>query len=446
MLKRIALLLALCLLVSAWPAALATEFDSGVVGGIKWAFVQRPIEAEDVPTYMGTATILSVSGSGPIKDYDNYRAINCTGSEIPPWYDYNHYYNLPKHLWGIEIGRGITSIGNNAFGHFSLYDYPELLVIPDTVTSIGKKAFELVSFRRVEIPDSVKQIGEDAFTEPLTVFVCSSGSQAYAYAKANGYHAELTDLKVKLDKPSYALYVGDKAGLAFTPSVADAEISYKVNANGSFTFDADTGAITATAPGEGTITIMNQSRKLAKASVTVSEKPLENYTLDYDLCGGKNAAGNPKTLAVGSAVTLKKPSRAGYSFKGWMCGKTLITKLTAKRAKANADEDGVVRLIAVWKKVSVAKPAKPTLSSAKAGRLTVKLKKVSGAKGYQIQYSAKKTFPKASAKTKNTAKVKLTLKAKSGKTWYVRVRAWKKDSAGKKVYGDWSQRAKVKVK
>jgi hypothetical protein len=72
------------------------------------------------------------------------------------------------------------------------------------------------------------------------------------------------------------------------------------------------------------------------------------------------------------------------------------------------------------------------------GKIKVTCKKVKGATKYQIAYrlknSKKWTTIKASAKT-----TKL-IKAKKGKTYYVRVRAYK----GK--YGAWSKAKKIKVK
>jgi outer membrane biosynthesis protein TonB len=99
-------------------------------------------------------------------------------------------------------------------------------------------------------------------------------------------------------------------------------------------------------------------------------------------------------------------------------------------------------------KPSVKKPGKvsatkKTIKGAKK-KITVKIKKVSGAAGYQIQYSTKKNFSKA-VKSKNVTKAStVTLKNVKKGTYYVRVRAYKK-SGSKKVYGSWSAKIKVKV-
>ena len=76
----------------------------------------------------------------------------------------------------------------------------------------------------------------------------------------------------------------------------------------------------------------------------------------------------------------------------------------------------------------------------KKGRLKLFLGKVTGAKGYQLQYALSKKFKKKkSIQTKKTKYIIKKLKKK--KTYYIRVRAYKMDGK-KKVYGKWS---KVKV-
>ena len=72
------------------------------------------------------------------------------------------------------------------------------------------------------------------------------------------------------------------------------------------------------------------------------------------------------------------------------------------------------------------------------------LGKVTGAKGYQLQYAMNKKFKKK--KSVQTKKTKYTIKKlKKKKTYYIRVRAYKMNGR-KKVYGKWSKVKKVKIK
>ena len=96
---------------------------------------------------------------------------------------------------------------------------------------------------------------------------------------------------------------------------------------------------------------------------------------------------------------------------------------------------------------AASKPGRVTVSSVKANSttaLTVKWKKVSRAKGYQIRYSTRSSMSGAKRifSTKRGSKIK---KLKAGTKYYVQVRAYKK-SGGKKVYGKWSKKKSVTTK
>ena len=89
------------------------------------------------------------------------------------------------------------------------------------------------------------------------------------------------------------------------------------------------------------------------------------------------------------------------------------------------------------------------ISELKAGKksASVKWSKISGAAGYQLQYSTSKKFSKSkTVKISGTAKNKQTIKSLSSqKTYYVRIRAYKMVN-GKKWYGAWSKSKKCCVK
>ncbi len=100
-----------------------------------------------------------------------------------------------------------------------------------------------------------------------------------------------------------------------------------------------------------------------------------------------------------------------------------------------------------YKKKEVSKPAKVKLKSCKSrkkGRITVKWRRASKADGYQIQYARKRSF--AGKKTMRTYRKSCTLRVKSKKKYYVRVRAYRYGNIKFKVYGKWSRVKKVKVK
>ncbi len=106
--------------------------------------------------------------------------------------------------------------------------------------------------------------------------------------------------------------------------------------------------------------------------------------------------------------------------------------------------------VTVTKKAATAKPKKVTGVKVKGKKkaIAVSWKKVSNANGYQILCAKDAKFKKGkktvTVKTKKTTK-KTVKKLKSGKKYYVKVRAYKKVS-GDKVYGAYSKVKKVKTK
>lgn len=75
-------------------------------------------------------------------------------------------------------------------------------------------------------------------------------------------------------------------------------------------------------------------------------------------------------------------------------------------------------------------------------------KQTSLTNGYQIQYSSSKEFAFGRTVTvgKNTVVRKVVGGLKSGRTYYVRVRTFKKTADGKKYYSGWSKALSIKVK
>ena len=72
-----------------------------------------------------------------------------------------------------------------------------------------------------------------------------------------------------------------------------------------------------------------------------------NYSITYKLNGGKNSSKNPDSYTIKtSTITLKKPSRKGYTFVGWYSDKKYKNKVT----KIKKGSTGKVTLYAKWKK------------------------------------------------------------------------------------------------
>ena len=265
----------------------------------------------------------------------------------------------------------------------------------------------------------------------------TDGSDEYAvcYVTVTG-KAKVTG--ITLDRTSAEVKRGEKLTLNVTvsPSYASNKKVVWKSANTKIaTVDAN-GSVTAKAPGRTKITVTSSENSSYQASCTVTVP----YKITYKLNKGKNNASNPSTY-YGKKVTLKNPSRKGYAFAGWYTDAKFKKKITSISSSAKSD----YILYAKWTKVKVAKASLTSAKNSKSKQILLKYKKVSGAKGYEISYSTDKKFKKAVTK-KNTAKTSYTIsKLKKGKTYYVRIRAYKMDSTGKKVYGKYSSVKKVKV-
>ena len=116
----------------------------------------------------------------------------------------------------------------------------------------------------------------------------------------------------------------------------------------------------------------------------------------------------------------------------------------AEIAKAKAEVEAAKKDLQAAK-TAAKKAAVKSVKSKKAGKAIVTVKKVAGAEGYQVQYSLKKSMK--SAKNVKIKKNSITIKRlKKGKTYYVRVRAFSKDSNGKQIRTAWSTAKKVTIK
>ncbi|MCD8023056.1 MAG: leucine-rich repeat protein [Lachnospiraceae bacterium] len=101
------------------------------------------------------------------------------------------------------------------------------------------------------------------------------------------------------------------------------------------------------------------------------------------------------------------------------------------------------------KTVRLTTPTISGLTSSESGSMTIKWKKSSKATGYQIQYSTSSSFASAKTKTvwvKSASQVSQTITGLTeGKTYYIRIRTYYKNSSGTKYYSAWSDTQKIVV-
>lgn len=145
-------------------------------------------------------------------------------------------------------------------------------------------------------------------------------------------------------------------------------------------------------------------------------------------------------------VSKGNPKQVFYTLTGDQLNKKTVifattnTKDTEASIKATIKASNTIATSKV-KKLKVNKSKK----KAKKTSVTVKIKKVTGAKKYKIQYATNSKFKKAKSKTikKTSCKIK---NLKKGKKYYFRVYAIKQNFIGKEVVSKASKKKSVKIK
>ena len=256
--------------------------------------------------------------------------------------------------------------------------------------------------------------------------------KSYAYVSNNnitlinsGTDIEVQPTSVKLNASSKTILKGKTYTLVSTvapSSAANKKVTYS-SKNENVATVTSTGTVKAINYGTATITVKTSNGKIATCKVTVP------YTVKYNLNGGTNNTSNP-TYYYGKRITLQNPTRKGYAFAGWYSDSKYKTKITSFTS-------GNRTLYAKWSKVTVAKAQTPSLTNIATRKMRVSYKATSGVKGYQIQYATNSKFTGSQTKT-TTSRSYVVSSLTKGKRYYVRVRGYKVDSTGNKVYGSWS--------
>lgn len=180
---------------------------------------------------------------------------------------------------------------------------------------------------------------------------------------------------------------------------------------------------------------------VSKPSVTTPNDSLR-YCITFDVNNGNPLENKYRYINNGNALgTLPTPSRENYLFKGWYLQKTGGLRVGEKTiANSNAT------LYARWEWVIVPKISKLYVWSENSAEAEVVYEGESGVKGYEILYSTDKNFRRNNKRVETTYTSRTITGLSKGKTYYFKVRMYKLDSTGKKIYGNYSTVKKVKIR
>lgn len=261
------------------------------------------------------------------------------------------------------------------------------------------------------------------------------------------------DLRLSSD----SIYVGEKASAYVTWNYSRMDKSGAVFESSDPSVcevNRETGTLTAKKAGTAYITMYYPDYKdgAVKKKVTVKAKnnsssnnsgstaKVSSFRVNYYPNGGRGSTITKKIKKNVKLGTLPKVKRNGYTFAGWYTAKTRGTKVSV-----NTKVTRNLKLYAHWTKVKVARASVKKLTNVKGRKAVVTLNKISGARGYQIVYANNAKFKGAKGITTSKTSVILNNLQKN-KIYYVKVRAYKLDSSGRKVFGAYSMVKKIKIK
>lgn len=169
---------------------------------------------------------------------------------------------------------------------------------------------------------------------------------------------------------------------------------------------------------------------------TVEKASTQSYTVSFRSKGGTSVASR-QVKANSKVAKPKNPIRLNYKFEGWYHGN--------KKYNFKQKVSGNLILTARWTKVKVNRASIKRLKNISKAKITVSYKKVSKAKGYQIDIATSSNFRRNKITYTSTKTSRTIPNLIKGKTYYVRVRAYKIDSANRKIFGKYSAKKKIKI-
>lgn len=377
----------------------------------------------------------------------------------------------------VTMEKGITTIGNNAFTATNIYE----LNIPDSVKTIGDGAFlNCDKLQKVTMGDSVTKIGTGAFQScgELTSIRLSNNlteiPESMLYNCPKITKVTLPAKIKKIGKGAFCLCKNLKditipSGVtSIGPSVfAQTNISSVVIPSGVKEIDVGTfeycdSLQKATIPASVTLINMaafNGCHNLKHVYYNGTQKKWESvkkYIWNYELVYTAKMHYMSATMPVSGitysgaakkpAITVKDSAEKAVSSKYY----TVTWKNNKNVGTASATITFKGKYTGTITKTFKIVPKKTALSGVSALSKGFKASwkaQTSQATGYQVQYSTNKNFKSPVTKTVTSYKTKtLTVKKLSAKKkYYVRIRTYKTVS-GKKYYSTWSTAKTVTTK
>lgn len=365
----------------------------------------------------------------------------------------NRYYG--DYIVGFTITPYTIASKNVASIPAQTYTGAELCPLP-TITYNGYTLVWGVDYT-LAYSNNVNAAAYNAKTNPPTVTIIGMGNYAGIVTKT--YTIAQAALDTAAIAPIDSMVT---TGTALTPEptviwnnrVLVKDVDYKISA---YKNNVNPGIATVSVSGLGnfkgtkaaTFVIVPTAPTGIKATATTASSITLAWTPQANCSGYYIFKLNGNNLSLVGTVTDKKTGT--YTINKLGAGKVysyVVVAYVTGSDKVNY-QSPISMVCAV-----ATKPKKTSIKSLKAGKKSFKVAwKKASYTGYEIQYSTSSKFEKKKTKTVNIKKAKTTSttvkKLTSKKTYYVRVRTYKKVKLGTKtkiVYSSWSKASKVKVK
>jgi len=197
-------------------------------------------QGDNLTWVLTSDSVLTISGVGEMMNYTHVRNT--------PWNSRRENIN------SVVIENGVTSIGSYAFFTLQNLTYVK---IPNSITTIGKSAFELSGLLSVTIPNSVTTIRQSAFSHCSRLLSIDVDTNNLHFASENGVlfdksKTTLIQYPVGRKDTTYAIPYGVTAigdfSFAFARNLTSIIIPNSVTTIGIFAFQDCVGLTSVTIP------------------------------------------------------------------------------------------------------------------------------------------------------------------------------------------------------
>lgn len=353
------------------------------------------------------------------------------------------------------------------------------IVIPEGVETIDSYAFNESGVTKITLPSTLKELGDNTFydcSELTEIHLPSSlvtyGIQKLEFCKKLNFSVFESKGVANYSSVDGVLYNGDKTTLICDPTPGSVVVQDHVTSISDYAFPNVTDAVTIP---KSVINISNNLLNLNMLSRPEGEDPFlvygyqgsaiekycadnrisflaydASYSISYVLNGGTNSIHNPKQYDYTTdTIIFEEATRKGYAFLYWYEDISLCEdgchRGERKVSELPVNSLGNIELIAKWEKISLGKTVIMSAKKSFTTQISIIVQPIKEVTGYEVLYAKNSSFT-SGKKTQDSKTSNITIKSLTkGTTYYVKVRAYRLDSAGNKIYGSYSNVYKIKM-